>query len=377
MRTEVLPVVVLEGSPRSRGRSYGEALRRTIHEVAARWKEVIAATHRIDPDAYLARFLAETRFTDAIERWAPELGEEIRGLAEGAALDEATALSLQLMDEEWWYGRFVAGGHCTALGLAGRDGRPTLLGQTMDLPRWHDGYQVVLRVKDHRSDLEAFVFTWAGLIGQMGINSAGLGVCVNTLMDLGHAADGLPMSCVARGALARRSAAEAAEFLRSIRHASGQNYLIGDPEGVASYECSAGEKARFEPAGRPGCLWHTNHPFVNADLREGGAASEGRAEDVLALRDSQARGLALERRMSDAVWPGDLAAFKEALSSRDDPEHPISRPLEAASTPADFCTIGAVIHELGRDAATMHVTAGPPGDVAWRTLRFEDQPDGA
>ncbi len=97
-----LPVLMLEGSPRSRGRVHGEALRGLIHEYLDRWRADIAEDLGVDPAAYLRDLVAVNDFLPAARRWTPGLLEEVEGLAEGAGLDLETALVRQLADEDFW-----------------------------------------------------------------------------------------------------------------------------------------------------------------------------------------------------------------------------------------------------------------------------------
>src|SRR3712207_3437122 len=63
------------------------------------------------------------------------------------------------------------------------------------------------------------VLSSAGLIGLTGVNSAGMAICVNTLLMLRPNPDGLPVAAVMRHALAQRSVAEAQAVLETVPHA--------------------------------------------------------------------------------------------------------------------------------------------------------------
>jgi hypothetical protein len=221
--------IELRGSPRERGRIHGETLRPLVREHLERWREALVADLGVEPDAYVHEFLRDTNFLPAIERWTPRLLEELRGIAEGAGTDFRYTFVRALSDEEPWYRRerklaaMTAKG-CTSLGADARDGRPTVIAQNMDMPGWCDGHQVLLHVIDPSSPVEVFAFTVAGKISLCGMNSAGLGMCCNTLSQLDYARDGLPEDFVVRGFLERASLAAGLEFLRTVPHASGQNY---------------------------------------------------------------------------------------------------------------------------------------------------------
>ena len=76
-------------------------------------------------------------------------------------------------------------------------------------------------------DLHQFILTFPGLIATNGMNSKGVGITTNTLKQLAHSRDGLSVAFVVRGVLERQTFDEAQMFLKSVHHASGQNYTVG------------------------------------------------------------------------------------------------------------------------------------------------------
>ncbi|WP_119462952.1 C45 family autoproteolytic acyltransferase/hydolase [Rhodospirillaceae bacterium SYSU D60014] len=359
MHTDSLPLIDLSGTPQVCGRAHGEALRAVIAGKIERWHAAIGEAYGQEPNAFLRRLLAGTDFRPAIARWTPALAEEIAGIAEGAGQAEETIYAMQLMDEEWWFGQAETDGHCSSLGVTTGEG--TLLGQTLDLPRWHDGAQALLRFRD-ANGTETLVFTSAGMVGLMGVSGHGLGLCVNTLSQLSRSRRGLPVACVLRGALARRDHSSALEFLRSVTHASGQNYLVGDRRAVTSLECSAGRAVAAEPSG--GRVWHTNHPLASRDVVMAGVDLSGTAE-------SRGRLATLARRLDrTAAAAADVALIKETLAARDDPAAPVSVEPAPQDAPTAFMTIGAVVYELG-ETVRLHVAAGPPSREGWRSIALK------
>jgi hypothetical protein len=101
----MMDLIVLEGSPRERGRIHGETLKPLILDHIGRWKEILGVTTGENPDAYIGQFLEDTDMLTPVERWTPDLLEEVRGIAEGTGVDFRTIFALNLSDEEWWYRR--------------------------------------------------------------------------------------------------------------------------------------------------------------------------------------------------------------------------------------------------------------------------------
>lgn len=358
MRTEDLPVIDCPKAPLARGRAHGEALRGTIAEKIERWQAAIGKAYGRPAAAFLPVFLSVTDFRTAIAAHVPDLLEEVRGIAEGAGISEETAYALQLMDEEWWFGGFDGEGHCSSLAVAPVAGRGTIVGQTMDLPRWHDGAQAVLRLDD--GDSEMLVYTSAGLIGLMGVSGRGLGICVNTLAQLAYSPRGLPVSFAMRGALAQENAAAAADFLSRVPHASGQTYQIGDRDGIRTLECAAGSVAEIAIA--DGLSLHTNHPLANTCVAPN-ARLEGSGDSRTRLRSLHtdfSRGPAdaeTARRALAAQRKGGAVSIVPKGPPRSDTRLGLMRQM----------TVGAVVYEIGR-TVSLSVAAGPPSVESWRRL---------
>jgi hypothetical protein len=363
-----LKFLILEGSPRNRGYIHGRVMKDKIHEIVQLWKEMIVTAFKTDADVFIHQFIRKTQFVAAIEKWTPDLLKEIRGLADGAAVDFDTMLLLQLPDECFIHGQAIAADRCSSLGFSREGSKPCVIAQNMDVPAFADGYQLVLRVKEQDSDTEAFVLTQAGCIGLNGMNNQAIGICCNALWQLNCRRDGLPVACIVRGVLRQRSEADAIAFLHKVQHASGQNYLLGGPERAYSFECSANRIERFKPAGREDVVWHTNHPLVNDDCnapyRELRADSTGLEKREA---DTRARLCCLEKRATDGLWRRDEDLVQLILRSQDPPEHPVSRPKKDKSGSFTFASTIMVLS----DKPVLHFTFGPPDRTPYEHLSFD------
>ena len=174
-------VLVLEGTPYERGLAHGRSLKKEIHEIVALWKAQLGSPGGIHADAFIQKFLQETDFEPAIEKWTPGLLEEVRGIADGAEIDFDTIYAFQLMDEIWLYQSGLEGEACSAIAFERQGDRPTLVAQNMDLEPFREGYQVLMHVKHPDSDLESLFLTCAGLIVATGMNNTPLGIAVNAM----------------------------------------------------------------------------------------------------------------------------------------------------------------------------------------------------
>lgn len=355
MKTDLLPIIDCAGSPRQRGCAHGEALRAVIIEKIARWHDAIGEAYGVPAKTFIPRFMATARFIDAVEQYTPELAEEVAGIAEGSNITSEMAFALQFLDEEWWFGKSTADGHCSSLAIAPRGDTATIVAQTMDLPQWHDGAQALLRLQDPDVG-ETMVFTSAGLIGLMGISHRGVGVCVNTLSQLTVSSTGLPVAFVMRGALACTSATEAVRFLQEVPHASGQNYQLGDKHSIATVECSAGKVVPL--AVNSGYSFHTNHPLGSDDQRAPTISLAG-------SDSSRARLQSLRLDLEGMEVTRDRA--KSALTACR-PGGEVSIVATPAARSTDPMTIGAVVYEVGEQTC-LSVCAGPPSHEEWREIK--------
>ena len=335
-----LPVATCAGSPGERGEQHGEALRERIAAGLDRWRESIAARHGVDPDAYIAGFVHGTEFLPAVQRWTPELLDEVEGIARGSAQPWQSIYAYNMLDEEWTWARDQKSGvapGCTVAGFAPEGGTP-LLAQTMDIPNIHDGTQAVLRLEPDGGPA-ALVFTYAGMIALTGCNEEGLAVVVNNLDMLPSSRTGLPVAFAIRGILSQRNLSGAIDFINGVPHATGQHYGLAAPEGLASVEgWATGVTSKAEPGTR---LLHTNHPLYTEEI-------VGDAESRYQRSRTRERLEYLER---EAGPSRDVLGVQELLS---DCTVPISLGADRPSM-----TFGAVVYECSRPAR-MWVTPGPP-----------------
>jgi len=378
METMDMPVIELSGTPRERGRTYGEQARDLIAEVANCWHQDLGGflkgeaqaseSHR---EAYLKDFLEQTHYISAIQQWAPDLLEEVKGIAEGAGQSLNTILALQMMDEEWVYGlrhgldKPIS--KCTAFGIAAHDGI-SYAGQNMDVPAWVEGRQVLLRIAATEQTPEILVFAIAGTLGVNGLNATGLGITCNTLAQLSYADDGLPVLFIVRKVLEQQSLDQAEHLLQSVKHASGQNYILSSDNAMRCFECSGSSVVRYIPVNHPERVFHSNHPLVNQDETDLLPIEKRRSPNTLA------RLASISQRLGDNKQPVTLAAIKAALAAHDDAENPVSRVLgQCTQGNAIGYTAGASIYEFSAPPR-LHLAAGPPCETGFDVFEFNPNP---
>ncbi|MGN6473276.1 MAG: C45 family autoproteolytic acyltransferase/hydrolase [Mycobacteriales bacterium] len=340
------PVVTLAGDPNTRGEAYGETARDLVREAAERWSEHIGRGLPIPLSDYIGQLVEKTGFRQAAATHCPDLLTELTGLARSSGVDPRTLFAMNLLDEEWWMRRALAPApsmaHCSGFGIAAQDGRPAYVGQNMDLPGWMDGLQILLDLRPDEGP-GALIPSWPGMVALDGLNEHGVGVCVNTLAQLPTAAAGLPVAFVIRTLLAQADRAHAVARLRELPHASGQNYVVGDPTGVSDVECSAAGAVDY--SAHTSWFAHTNHPLAETHAGEV-APTENGSQDRSVPRLAH-----LTQRLGelDEVSPSALGAVLA--------EPPLCR----GSDGDPGFTLYSAVMEL-TDAPVLHLSAGPPSD---------------
>jgi isopenicillin-N N-acyltransferase like protein len=356
-----LRVLELSGSPYERGFQHGTQLRPQIAEIVALWKKSLRQVSKLDPDSLIKRFLTETDFTPAIKKRTPDLLDEVRGIAEGSGQPFETIFTFQLMDEIWVFMDQLAANDCSGLGVAKRGAQPACVAQNMDLEPFRDGFQTVLHIARSASTPEQFVFTCAGLIALNGVNHHSIAIACNTLMDLKASSDGLPVAFVVRGVLGQTNQDNTLNFVRNIKHASGQNYIIGAGDRVYDFEASAGKVVEFRPAADGNVVYHTNHRLVNDDLKRALSSSADKG-----LVNSRTRLASLQARLAKPTAAIDTSVIKQALQSKDSELDPVCCAFKAD---APCFTFGATMMTLS-DTPSLEVTMGPPDVNPFIRLEF-------
>ncbi len=349
-----MTVIDCEGEARSVGRAHGEGARSLVRAGLARWEDAVVRPSKRGIERYVTEILSGSGFLAGTQAAAPRLIEEIRGIAEGAGVSFETLFAYNLMDEQWWFDRErppLEPPGCSVIAAAPMSNRPGLLAQNMDLPAFMDGSQLLLRVRGGGRP-EQLVLTAAGMIGLTGVNRAGIGVCVNTLIMLAHARDGIPVAVILRMLLEQRHLSDAVRLLQSIKHASGQHYAIGSPEGAVGLECSAAGAVVSPPLGGR-TLTHTNHPLFGSHGAGGRDSWTANSEQRLAYLDAEIGSMA---------GPADA---RRILADRTTPICVVPLPGKASQT------FGSVVYELA-DPPRASMCPGLPSDGVWHDVGWTE-----
>jgi isopenicillin-N N-acyltransferase-like protein len=264
------PHVRVEGEPRERGRGYGEQAAERVRRSIDAYREVFRAYAGWDWAAVTEHARA---YADPIARFDPAYLEEIRGIAEGAGVDEADVLAINVRTEVMFAAKARDAdrrvGECSAFAVTpGRsaDGH-TLIGQNWDwLLHSSDTVVVVEARQPDRPDYVTVVE--AGLLAKTGMNSSGIGLVTNALVSADdRGVPGVPYHVALRAILDAETISDAYATLQRSARSSSANYLVAHRDGQAvNIEGAPGDfNALFLTFPDNGLVLHTNH-FASGEL---------------------------------------------------------------------------------------------------------------
>ncbi|MEX2286851.1 MAG: C45 family peptidase [Planctomycetaceae bacterium] len=165
------PLYRAAGRPVELGRQHGEQAAEKIRG----FLDYLAGQLKLSHESLRTR---ARRFVPLFETACPHLLEEIAGLADGAGVDFADALAVQLRGELGQAGD----GACTSfvIGRRGTADGDILIGQTSDNPAALMDYAYVLDLKP-ASGPQMLMWTFGGMIGYHGLNRWGVAHFANAL----------------------------------------------------------------------------------------------------------------------------------------------------------------------------------------------------
>jgi isopenicillin-N N-acyltransferase-like protein len=254
-------VVTAATAPGDRGREFGRA---RAEEVRACWD---AYRRFFEGDGLFGPEAVEgwgTEALTAISAWAPELGEEVEGIAAGAGVAPEAIAALNARTELLARAARGRRGECSVLVALEAAGGPRGA-QTWD---WHEelGTTWLVWGLETAAGMRVQTLTEAGILAKIGVNSAGLAVLLNVLHHADDAAAplGVPIHVLLRRILAESETIFDAQRLISTAPvaASSAVTLIAAEAGeetAVTAELRPGVAPGYVLPDEDGLLVHTNH----------------------------------------------------------------------------------------------------------------------
>lgn len=382
----MFPVVSIAGGPYERGLAYGGAVAPLVRHSIASYARLFASRRGLDWAASQAEAMS---FAPLLAELAPDLLEEMRGIADGAGLGLAEIVALNVRTElmagvgsgvyhpdgqaaiarnraagvpehqpegEWPTGAAkVEDGECTTAAAAGpaTAGGGTLLAQTWDWQGDQRAACILLRVRAP-GEPAILTMTEAGMLAKIGMNSAGLAVGLNLLRSLADGREvGMPVHVLLRKALQARSFAEA-RAAAELAPPSGSSCvtIAGKGGELVSLELTPGVVA--EVWAEEGLLAHANHcvdPLA--------AAGECPLDAIVTTRERAGRAWELLRAGAGRL---DVAAMAAILRDHEGEPRCICRHPDPRVARLDRGeSVCGVVIDL--EAGVMHVAPDVPCTV--------------
>lgn len=354
-----MPKILVRGTPYERGRQYGEGAAELIRQSLAFYRQVFQ--HRAHLDWPTAVSLA-AGYRAEIAAFSPSILQELDGIADGAGVERGDILALNARSELMFAGARarqraeLVDQECTSFAVLPEVSScgHTLVGQNWD---WLPGVSgMLVCVEAQRADGPGYLtIVEAGLLAKVGVNSAGLGVCTNTLVStLDDARPGVPYHVMLRALLDAETMTNAVRLLMTTRRAFSANYLLAHSDGVAvNAETLPGESAGVRLAlPENGVLAHANH-FTAPDFAQLDARVAAHPHSIFRL-DGMRR--MLHRGAASGI---DVAAIMAAMRSHQNmPDSICGHPDPKVHPLEQRATLASVIADL--TSGELWVSAGPP-----------------
>jgi isopenicillin-N N-acyltransferase like protein len=314
------------------------------------------------------------RFEEPIAAFRPAYLDEIRGIAEGAALDPRDVLAINVRTEVMFAAkaRQAAGrprppDGCTAFAVvpAPGAGGSTLIGQNWDwLPHSSETVVVLEARQDEGPDFVTVVE--AGLLAKTGMNSSGLGLVTNAMVtDADTGEPGIPYHVALRAILDCETVSDALAALQSGERSSAANYLIAHRDGSAvDVEAAPGDFGRlYLLFPEDGVALHSNH-FLSPRF-------DGKDVSVWAMPDSPLRLQRIRAGLGGPEYPPTLDTFRALLADHADYPSGLCCHPDPRMDPHDQgTTVASVLMDLG--TRQMYLADGNPCSAPYRQLDYHE-----
>ena len=188
------------------------------------------------------------------------------------------------------------------------------------------------------------MITEAGIIGKIGLNSAGVGICLNAIRARGVDYSRLPVHLAMRATLESTSRREAIAKLERSGVAAAVHFLIADSTGGTSIECSHKDLLKMEM--QDGKICHSNHFLVE---HTDGVFDTVFSHDSL---DRMVRATELLNSAAEHEKPPTVRTIEKMLEDERGYPGAINR---AASTKSANATLFGVVMELNTRTAKVRI----------------------
>ncbi|MBO8171913.1 MAG: hypothetical protein H0Z33_08480 [Bacillaceae bacterium] len=327
----------LTGSYREIGRVHGQSGKQEILQSLKTYEDMFFHFSKIDWKKAREQALIHV---DAIENYDPDMLEEMQGIAEGAGVDFEDILVLNARSEIALANYETSGVNytdgCTAIGVAPPISDDTIIGQNWDWKASQSQSLLFLEIEQKGKPAVKMV-TEGGIIGKIGFNTAGVGVCLNALLT-NKKTDQVPIHLGLRGVLNAESFEEAVTRIDGGQMASTANFLVA---GDHTREENRVANIEVSPFGidvmsaTDGWITHTNHVCSLEIIKHVEDRNEYKFEDSM-VRNKRATQLVSEivgkqEKIDEdhfKTWFSDTYNYPNSISHYENKKAPEYRRME-------------------------------------------------
>jgi isopenicillin-N N-acyltransferase-like protein len=323
--------LTISGTADERGYAHGSLLSKEIEATIDFYATVFKQSSR--------EILDRARhFRSVIHEYHPAYCEEIEAIAAGAKIREPLWIyALNSRSEILALDAAAHANECTALCFRST----ALLGQNWDWSRQLEELALLLQIKLSESHTIQML-TEPGIIGKIGMNSHGIGTCLNILL-INKPLNGVPVHIVLRSILDSRTLEEAKRAIQKAGFGKASNILFGDQEGNFSYIEFAGDES-FYAESREQFMIHTNH-YLERPINP----NEGNfCNSYTRYRVANHKASTLSKFTLDEM--------KAILTDRSDQEFPIWRAYAPDADLQEVGTVATIVMDL--KAQQLHIRKG-------------------
>ena len=198
------PIVKIKGSAEERGRQHGVLLKERIHQTV----EFYRTQFQLPQVEILS--IAE-QFRESTAAFSKEINMEIEALAQTAEIDPLWIYALNGRTELLNLNPM----ECTTLAFK----KQGIIGQNWDWESEMEELAVILDIEKEDGH-RILTMTEPGMIGKIGMNQCGIGVCLNFMTIENYHPYGVPLHVLLRKILDSKTLGEAQSHIQQSIHAS-------------------------------------------------------------------------------------------------------------------------------------------------------------
>lgn len=303
-----------KGSPKEIGEQHGETLALKIKQSVDFYRSIFKRS-----EVYV--FEKAQYFKKIISSYKKEYSIEIDSIAKAANIDPLWIYALNSRSEILSLESF----ECTSIYFS----KNNILGQNWDWGQEFENLAAFINIENEKGD-QIQMITEPGIIGKIGLNSRGIGICMN-ILPTNKVLNGIPIHIAMRSILECHDFQEVQNVINHLGTGKASNLMIGSSNGeYLDIEFSA-DKNYYPPLQSFGLL-HTNHYLCeDSPISE---SSKNRFDTAFSL--------------SQSLKEYSIEDMKKILNDQSHVKHPICTPYMEHPDINSVGTVMSIIMDLKR-----------------------------